>query len=77
MPAIVWTIMSNSLLAMFDEPSLGLSPPATDEIFGVIASLHGSRLSVVLVELITPLSMATRHVTFWKDGYSQHILAQK
>jgi len=50
MLAIGRALMANPKLVMFDEPSLGLSPMLTDEMFDVVRSLHGSGLSVVLVE---------------------------
>jgi branched-chain amino acid transport system ATP-binding protein len=50
MLAIGRAMMANPLLIMFDEPSLGLSPALTDSMFDVIAALHGTGLSIVLVE---------------------------
>jgi len=50
MLAIGRALMANPLLVMFDEPSLGLSPALTGQMFDVIAGLHSDGLSVVLVE---------------------------
>lgn len=50
MLAIGRALMANPRLVMFDEPSLGLSPILTEEMFGVVSSLHDSGFSVVLVE---------------------------
>lgn len=50
MLAIGRALMANPSLIMFDEPSLGLSPALTGQMFDVVASLHQSGLSVVLVE---------------------------
>lgn len=61
MLAIGRAIMANPLLVMFDEPSLGLSPALTDEMFAVISALHKSGLSVVLVEQNVIESLAMCH----------------
>lgn len=50
MLAIGRALMANPRLVMFDEPSLGLSPILTEEMFAVVSSLHDSGFSVVLVE---------------------------
>jgi branched-chain amino acid transport system ATP-binding protein len=50
MLAIGRALMANPTLVMFDEPSLGLSPLLTHEMFRIIATLHKEGLSVVLVE---------------------------
>lgn len=50
MLAIGRALMANPMLVMFDEPSLGLSPLLTEEMFDVVRSLHANGLSVVLVE---------------------------
>ena len=50
MLAIGRALMANPTLVMFDEPSLGLSPLLTDEMFAVVKDLHDSGLSVILVE---------------------------
>lgn len=62
MLAIGRAIMANPKLVMFDEPSLGLSPALTDEMFAVISALHQSGLSVVLVEqnVVESLAMCQR-----------------
>ena len=62
MLAIGRAIMANPRLVMFDEPSLGLSPALTDEMFAVISTLHRSGLSIVLVEqnVVESLAMCQR-----------------
>ena len=62
MLAIGRALMANPKLVMFDEPSLGLSPLLTDEMFAVVKSLHESGLSVVLVEqnVVESLEMCDR-----------------
>ncbi|WP_199722887.1 ABC transporter ATP-binding protein [Pusillimonas sp. NJUB218] len=50
MLAIGRALMANPMLVMFDEPSLGLSPLLTEEMFDVVRSLHANGLSVLLVE---------------------------
>ena len=45
-----------------DEPSLGLSPLLTDELFALIRRLHSDGLSILLVEqnVLQSLAVATR-----------------
>jgi branched-chain amino acid transport system ATP-binding protein len=42
--------MSHPKLLMLDEPSLGLAPALVDQIFALIAQLHASGVTILLVE---------------------------
>lgn len=48
--AIARALMSRPKLLMLDEPSLGLAPKLVDEIFDLIAQLHASGRTILLVE---------------------------
>lgn len=48
--AIARALMSRPRLLMLDEPSLGLAPILVDEIFALIAGLHESGITILLVE---------------------------
>jgi branched-chain amino acid transport system ATP-binding protein len=50
MLAIARALLSKPRLLMLDEPSLGLSPKMTDQVFELIAGLRRRGLSVLLVE---------------------------
>jgi len=50
MLAIARGLMSRPKLLMLDEPSLGLSPTLTEQIFGLIASLRERGTTILLVE---------------------------
>ncbi|WP_298932111.1 ABC transporter ATP-binding protein [uncultured Ramlibacter sp.] len=50
MLAIGRGLMGEPRLLILDEPSLGLSPLLVEELFGLIASLHGQGLAILLVE---------------------------
>jgi branched-chain amino acid transport system ATP-binding protein len=50
MLAIGRGLMAEPRLLILDEPSLGLSPLLVEELFGLIRTLHGQGLSVLLVE---------------------------
>ena len=50
MVAIGRALMSNPLLLLLDEPSLGLSPLLSREVFRALTQIRGSGLSVLLVE---------------------------
>jgi branched-chain amino acid transport system ATP-binding protein len=62
MLAIGRCLMSQPKLIMFDEPSLGLSPAMTQEVFRVVRQLHGEGLTILLVEqnVIASLKLADR-----------------
>jgi len=42
--------MSDPKLLMLDEPSLGLAPILVDQMFSIIRTLHGTGITVLLVE---------------------------
>jgi len=48
--AIARALMSNPRLLMLDEPSLGLAPTLVDQIFELVARLHQSGVTILLVE---------------------------
>jgi len=50
MVAIGRALMSAPRLLLIDEPSLGLSPMVRAEVFAAIAEIHGSGVSILLVE---------------------------
>lgn len=50
MLAIGRAMMAKPKLIMLDEPSLGLSPRLTAEVFALIASLNAEGMSILLVE---------------------------
>ena len=62
MLAIGRGLMARPRLLMLDEPSLGLSPLLTEELFALIASLHADGLAVLLVEqnVVQSLAIAAR-----------------
>jgi branched-chain amino acid transport system ATP-binding protein len=50
MCAIGRSLMSEPRLVMLDEPSLGLAPILVDQLFAIIARLHGEGITILLVE---------------------------
>jgi len=50
MLAIARALMSEPKLLMLDEPSLGLAPRITKEVFKVIASLRDTGAAILLIE---------------------------
>lgn len=62
MVAIGRGLMGQPKLLVLDEPSLGLSPLLTDELFALIRRLRADGLSILLVEqnVLQSLSIATR-----------------
>jgi branched-chain amino acid transport system ATP-binding protein len=50
MLAIGRALMARPRLLLLDEPSLGLAPVVTDEVFEAIAAVNGQGVSVLLVE---------------------------
>jgi branched-chain amino acid transport system ATP-binding protein len=55
-------LMGQPRLLILDEPSLGLSPILTEELFSLIARLHTEGLSMLLVEqnVVQSLAVARR-----------------
>ena len=62
MLAIGRGLMARPRLLILDEPSLGLSPLLTDQLFALIARLHADGLSILLVEqnVVQSLRIAQR-----------------
>jgi len=62
MCAIGRALMSEPSLLLLDEPSLGLSPLLTAQVFEAIRALHASGMTLLLVEqnLAAALEIATR-----------------
>ncbi len=62
MVAIGRGLMGQPKLLILDEPSLGLSPLLTDELFALIRRLHADGLSILLVEqnVLQSLGVASR-----------------
>jgi branched-chain amino acid transport system ATP-binding protein len=58
MLAIGRGLMAEPRLLILDEPSLGLSPLLTEELFTLIGRLHAQGLSILLVEQNVPQSLA-------------------
>jgi len=50
MCAIARGLMSRPKMVLFDEPSLGLSPLLTQEIFRLARQIHGDGLTLLMVE---------------------------
>ena len=50
MLAIARALMSEPVLLMLDEPSLGLAPKIVGELFGIIKQLREENMTVLLVE---------------------------
>jgi branched-chain amino acid transport system ATP-binding protein len=50
MCAIGRAMMSEPKLLMLDEPSLGLAPILVDQMFAIVRTLHGSGITILLVE---------------------------
>jgi branched-chain amino acid transport system ATP-binding protein len=62
MLAIGRGLMGQPRLLVLDEPSLGLSPLLTEELFALIQRLHAEGLSILLVEqnVVQSLAIASR-----------------
>jgi branched-chain amino acid transport system ATP-binding protein len=62
MLAIGRGLMAQPRLLILDEPSLGLSPMLTEEVFALIARLHAGGMSILLVEqnVVQSLAIAQR-----------------
>jgi len=61
MLAISRGLMSRPQLILMDEPSLGLSPMMSDEVFGIIRELNESGRSILLVEQNARRALAIAH----------------
>ncbi|HTR86179.1 MAG TPA: ABC transporter ATP-binding protein [Reyranella sp.] len=61
MLAIARGLMAEPKLIILDEPSLGLMPMATQEVFKLIEAVHGSGIGVLLVEQNLHQSLRIAH----------------
>ncbi|MEI6162701.1 MAG: ATP-binding cassette domain-containing protein [Roseococcus sp.] len=69
MLAIGRAMMARPRLIMLDEPSLGLSPRLTAEVFALIASLNAEGIAILLVEQNAMLALeASRHALVLELG---------
>ncbi len=69
MLAIGRAMMARPRLIMLDEPSLGLSPRLTAEVFALIASLNAGGIALLLVEQNAMLALeASRHALVLELG---------
>jgi branched-chain amino acid transport system ATP-binding protein/neutral amino acid transport system ATP-binding protein len=50
MLAVAMALMAAPRLMLLDEPSAGLSPAASAELFGLIKALHREGMTVIMVE---------------------------
>jgi branched-chain amino acid transport system ATP-binding protein len=65
MLAIGRGLMARPKLMMLDEPSLGLSPLLTQEIFGIISRLNSEQnVTMLLVEQNAHIALATAHTGY-------------
>jgi len=56
--AIARALMSKPRLLLLDEPSLGLSPVALDQVYETIRKVHGEGVNMLLVEQNTALALS-------------------
>lgn len=69
MLAIGRGLMAKPRLMLLDEPSLGLSPLLTQEIFGIIARLNAEQgVTMLLVEQNAHIALATAHKGYVLEG---------
>ena len=54
-------LMTRPTLVLLDEPSMGLSPILTEQIFGIIAEINGQGTTVLLVEQNALMALNVAH----------------
>ncbi len=57
-------LMANPMLLLLDEPSLGLAPLLTQEIFTIIEDINRSGVTIVLVEQNSRMALKVAHRAF-------------
>lgn len=67
-------LMARPRLLLLDEPSLGLAPLVTDEIFDIIYQLSRSGVSILLVEQNAARALSASHQISWGEHLSLHHL---
>jgi branched-chain amino acid transport system ATP-binding protein len=74
MAAIGRGLMSKPKLLMLDEPSLGLAPLITQQVFELIKTIHHDGVTVLLIEQNVHQSMRVADQVFVLE--SGHVVAQ-
>ncbi len=84
MLAIGMSLMTKPKMLLLDEPSLGLAPLVTEELFRIIRKLNQAGITIMLVEqnAFAALNIATRGYVVENgrivlDGTAQELLANK
>ena len=84
MLAIGMALMTKPKMLLLDEPSLGLAPLVTEELFGIIRRLNESGITIVLVEqnAFAALNIANRGYVVETgrivlDGKAQELLGNE
>ncbi|MDD3250097.1 MAG: ABC transporter ATP-binding protein, partial [Smithellaceae bacterium] len=68
MLAIGRALMSRPKLLMLDEPSLGLSPLLTKEIFNIIQRINQQGVTILLVEQNVNMALKYSHYAFLMEN---------
>jgi branched-chain amino acid transport system ATP-binding protein len=68
MLAIGRALMSRPKLLMLDEPSLGLSPLLTKEIFNIIQNINKQGMTILLVEQNVNMALKYAHYAFLMEN---------
>jgi branched-chain amino acid transport system ATP-binding protein len=69
MLAIARALMQNPELLLLDEPSLGLSPKMTKEVFDKIKEINKEGVSIIIVEQNAKKAVEIAHRTYvFEDG---------
>jgi ABC-type branched-chain amino acid transport systems, ATPase component len=68
MLAIGRALMSRPKLLMLDEPSLGLSPLLTKEIFNIIRRINQQGMTILLVEQNVNMALKYSHYAFLMEN---------
>ena len=68
MLALGRALMGLPRLLLLDEPSLGLAPRIVESIFAVLAELHRSGMSLLVVEQSVPAALALAQRAYILEG---------